>query len=265
MKLLLALGIMATVAVGACGKPGIQVPEAQLLEESPSIELGASQLAGRALQDSLIVLFRDGLTAQEWKQVFEDSQMLGEARREMNRVNRRISELEGRGGSQLDLEKLRQERDEVWVPRVGEALTRVYESSAYLAVWDSSQECRFSESEPRLICKRDLDSRSNPLAGGLPESVAPVQVVRPSLQGRALRPAFEWTMALSGLTEQERRVDPPLPDFGVFRVKLQLRPTSDRDLLTGSAEPEANSVFLKDGSKVSVAPRGYVELRLAPR
>ena len=255
------LAWLGMVAVTACGRPALDAPLAQPLEESPVLELNTASLAGRRVEDALMVVFRDGLSATEWRRVFDDSRDLSQARGEMVRINRRINELEGREGAEDEVEKLRAERDDRWVPQVGEAIVRVYERAAYLAVWDAGNECRFEGA--LLVCRRDLDARSLPLAGGIPLALRDMTVARSELHGRLQRPFFSLELQLSSPSEEERKLDPPLPDFGAFCLQLMLFQTPDPDFLTGQVRVLPDSRFLKEGVPVAAALRGYTEWRLA--
>lgn len=254
--------IIAGLIWVACGRPGVETPPAAWLEESPVLPLSDQQLAGRKVEDALFVVFREDLTAADWRAVFTDSQALSTARSAMFEINRQITRLEERGDNTKRLGELRAERDEKWVPLVGEAIVRVYERAAYLAVWDASLECRFEAREglTYFSCRRDEGSRMNPLAGGMPLARAPVAVEVPQPHGRPLRPMFRMRLDLAALTQAERAQN--YPDLGEFGLELSFRPSPGMEFLSGNVEPAPGARFLKEGQAVAAGSRGYLELRL---
>lgn len=132
-----------------------------------SQEFSLSELHKTRVDELFVVLFKDGLTQEQWTTIFQDTQKLSSNKRLLMTIE---------GLSDEASEKL---RDQI-IPENADLLQRLSDSSLYLLNWSFGDEnCRFLFKEVLdLVCKpRTLD---NPLNGGLPQQRGSIEILTPN-------------------------------------------------------------------------------------
>lgn len=205
--------------------------------------ISTSDFAGKKIKQLIIVIFKDGLSVSQWKEVFKDTSRMSFLRSEMERMNQSLVASGART----------QEDQNLYLSYLSETtdiLIKLYDgSAAYLLSWTDSENCGFSgNAAPSLICGPASEGNFNPMNGGMPSAMGAIQVKRVGKEQ-----SYSAVIPLH-LESQE---------YGNFNLELRLKPevNSFERFYMGDAFVQDGSSFVKEGTPMKHFQYGYVELR----
>lgn len=196
---------------------------------------------GRPVQQFLMIIFKNDLTATEWKEVFLQT--------------RQLSKLRGRIAVLNQQEVRSTAEEEELTTAIQESGLLViefyYSTAAYLVSWSQNEKCIFDSVLTKMSCKplADIVTGENPMNGGMPRAISSLLITKNSkLDPRDQNPSAQMMLGLEH------------PDYGNFKVRLKLR-REDRNFYQGEAVVSSGSVFIREGEVIPAYPYGYVEMR----
>ena len=199
-----------------------------------------ADFSGKKVSQLLVVIFKDGLNSDQWKNVFKETDELTQLRNQIARLNKKLNATGERSADE-------QEKFLHALTRSAEILIQFYqESAAYLLSWADNDQCEFSTAvSPELKCVLD---ESNTLNGGMPHALSALALKK---MGKDYLPSLVFSLGLNK------------PGTGNFEMALKLKPETNEGekYFAGEVEVAPNAHFLKDGKAVPHFPFGYVELR----
>ncbi len=229
----------------ACGKK----PDFQPLQASEGTVSSRSvaELPHKRLKELFVVLFEKNFESSEWKQIFEQTNMLSANKKKIRQIEGQVDDASIEIRTQL-------------ISQNSELLTSLSEKSLFMMNWSAQDEnCKLSLKEFwQLVCKpRNLN---NPLNGGLPYGVGPVEWVEPN-------PVVSVTKTPFLRIRLKKDSDPTGASLLQYSLELRLKEERSSDTetwLKGEAIPAEGSVFIhSDGTAAQqVFPFGYVEMTL---
>lgn len=236
---------VSLAAISACSR-SIEVP---LLVGRPLAKPGAepavsaiSDFRGRRISEMTVVVFREGIRADEWEGVFRRTDRMSILRGE-------IAALRGR-----ELTEAERGAFDAKTIEVAEILIGLYEdSTAYLLNWSAVENCRFTDEErPELVCRPQYDIYGpNPLAADNPPALEPLSAFRPEpnsrMRGNGVAIRFGRSGAASGDYAFELRLRPEREGFGRY--------------YSGEVVVAPGSVFRRGEAATPHFRFGYAEIR----
>lgn len=136
--------------------------------EIQSRELYLQDLHKNKINELFVLLFKNNLTSNQWKSIFQDTQKLSQNKRKLSIIEGLSDEISNQIRS-------------LAVSENAIILQRLTDSSTFILNWSLNDEnCKFLFSEPllNLVCKpRTLD---NPLNGGLPVQFGLINFIKPN-------------------------------------------------------------------------------------
>ncbi len=237
----LLLVIIALVNYG-CGA------KEKLITSAPAFNVAGMDLKSmphKRVKELFVVVFEKNFTPLEWKEIFDQTTLLSKNKKQLR-------EIEG-----LDDDASSEVRGKM-ITDNARLLGSLGQKSLFMMNWSAQDEnCRIVLKDSwQLQCKPR--NRDNPLNGGLPLSVHPLEWVFPN-------PVVSTTK----IPYLRIKLKKESTEGSAFNYSIELRmkqehETSTESWLKGDAFPEAGSEFLKaDGSlTTSFFPYGYAEMTL---
>jgi hypothetical protein len=224
----------------ACGRAPLDLGPQTRTE--PQAALSIERLKGLRVKELFVVVFPKNYTPLEWKTIFDDTRIL-------SRNKRRLRALEG-----LSDDVSQDERAEL-IGKNAEILTTLGSKSLFMMSWSAADEnCRIRDTL-KITCRPS--NPDNPLNGGLPKHVSPIEWVRPD----PVRSEVKTPYVAIRLEQKDAEKGP------LYGLDLRLKPESlgETELwFKGEALPVQGSLFSNpEGSPVSeYFPYGYAEMTL---
>lgn len=208
--------------------------------ETPELRL--EKLAGARVLEFTLIVFKEGYSRTEWKQVFADTRVLTKTRRETDVLKR---ELDRSSATEARLSELEN-------AKLQATLNLVSRDTAFMIALTESDACTIGSS---LILTCQGTPGENPMDGGMPTFLAPFQLKTPSREMVWNYPWIESDLVSSDLSPG---------DFQI-RLKLQSEEHIGQKLrLSGEAIVRDGSYFEieKGGERIPYHRFGYTEVTL---
>ncbi len=229
----------------SCGKK----TEFQALSDSEGSvsSRSVSELPHKRVRELFVVLFGKNFQPTEWKEIFEQTNILSANKKKIRQIEGQVDDASIEIRTQL-------------ITQNSELLTSLSEKSLFMMNWSAQDEnCKISLKDFwQIICKpRNLN---NPLNGGLPHGVGPIEWIQPNPVVSATKTPF-LRIRLKKDAEAEGS------SLLQYALELRLKEEKVSDSETwfkGEAIPSSESTFvLQDGTTTQqFFPYGYVEMTL---
>ena len=239
MPLFLLIGMVGCAAKNS--KP-------QVLGQALRADLSHTEtLRGLRLKELFVVVFPKNYSVQEWKSIFEQTNVL-------SRNKRRLREIEGQDDPAIEEER------STLIGKNAEILLELGSKSLFMMSWSSQDEnCKIGKDSLQITCKPF--NPDNPLNGGLPKNTKPVTYIIPD--------PIQSEVKIPYLSIKLEKRDPATPS-AEFGMELRLKPESESKKqiwFKGDVVMDSGSAFPSpaDGTPVKeFYPYGYSEMTLAP-
>lgn len=232
---------LLSVCASACLPPNSE-PQKRGLALAPDVKV-VEGLRGAKLKELFVVIFPKDYSVQEWQAIFEETNVL-------SRNKQRLRAIEG-----MDAPETQEERG-ILIGRNAEILSDLGAKSLFMMSWSIQDEnCKISKTL-KIICKPF--NADNPMNGGLPSNVTPLQFMIPDPVQSEIKTPY--------LSIELEQLEPTKgPHFG---LNLRLKPEASGEgysWFKGDVTITPGSRFRSqaDGSEVGTYfPYGYSELTL---
>jgi hypothetical protein len=236
--LLACLGLFSS-----CGSKETSVQSSVV--EKPVLQKGSIQLTHKRVKELFVVIFEKNFPAMEWKEIFDLTNVLS--------TNKKILRtIEGE-----DTDEASAIRSDL-IKKNAEILTALGNKSIFMLSWSAQDEnCKFSQKDVLLFTCKPRNP-NNPLNGGLPTAIKPVEWLIPDPVKSDVKIPY-----LSILLGKEAKDSNP-SSYGL-ELRLKEESVSDAESwFKGDVVPAKGSRFLKnDGSLVDhYFQFGYAEMTL---
>ena len=243
MKIFLTLAMLSS-SLSACLPKNSEPLKLGLAQHSDSN--AAMALKGLRIKELFVVIFPKDYSIPEWEAIFVET-------KELSRNKQRLRTLEGQ-----DAAEAQEERANL-IGKNANILTDLGSKSLFMMSWSASDEnCKISKDTLKVIC-RPFNSE-NPLNGGLPKSLEPIQYLIPDPIQSDVKTPYLSVKLVQGDEAKG-------PKYG---IELRLKPevmSENQKWLKGDVVIQKGSAFhsQSDGTPVDTYyPFGYSELTLAP-
>lgn len=215
------------------------------ISENPIVLKGSIQLSHKRVKELFVVIFEKNFSAQEWKDIFDLTNVLSSNKKILRTIEGQDSDEAGAIRSEL-------------IKKNADILTALGAKSIFMMSWSAQDEnCKFSQKSTLLFnCKPR--NPSNPLNGGLPVAIKPVEWLIPDPVKSEVKIPY-----LSLVLGKEAKDESP----SSYELELRLKEENVSDSeswFKGDVVPTLGSRFIKnDGTLVDhFFQFGYAEMTL---
>ena len=230
------------VILSSCAKLNASAPVSKHFE---AVTSPLSRIAGKRIQELLVVIFKKDFSPIQWSKIFNDT-------RQISMNARAIVDLGARDDLSSNDQRLNLMGDNI------DRLTRLSDLSAFLMSWSIGDEnCKIQEDTLALNCSPF--NSENSLNGGFPKFLTPIRFVIPN----AAKDDIKTPYVEINLTQSNSRY------ASLYRMKLRLKVEEIGEKivqLKGDVIPEAGSRL--EGPDGNISDQnfhyGYAEMILVP-